>query len=131
MLAVTAGIVTLTVTSFAIEWLVNPLLLRLYPGTLPDEAALAKSDWVRALTFAYSSVCVALGGYVCAALAPRRPLRHAQVMGIVQVGMTVLAMLSLTGIASSVQWMIAAALAFPAAVAGGWFYGRRKQAAVP
>ena len=83
------------------------------------------------MTFAYSSVCVALGGYVCAALAPRRPLRHAQVVGIVLAGLTVPAMLSLTGVASSVQWMIAAAPAFPAAVAGGWVYGRRRQVAVP
>ena len=32
MLAGAAGILTLTVTSFAVEWLVNPLLLHLFPA---------------------------------------------------------------------------------------------------
>lgn len=123
------GIVALTISSFAIEWAVNPLLLQLFPAALPNSGALAESGWVRALTMAYSLVCVAFGGYVCARLAPRLPMKHAVAMGIVQAGMTVMAMLSFPEIASIGQWIATALLAFPAAVTGGRFYLHRTQAA--
>jgi hypothetical protein len=40
-LAVLAGIVVLTVTSFAIEAVVDPLLLRTFPNALPRRAAIS------------------------------------------------------------------------------------------
>ena len=43
VLAVLAGIATLTVTSFAIEAVANPLLLRMSPQALPNEVALSRS----------------------------------------------------------------------------------------
>ena len=53
MLSVLAGIVVLTVASFAIEAALDPLLLRLFPRALPDPAALSTNQWVRTFTFAY------------------------------------------------------------------------------
>lgn len=125
ILAVLAGILTLTITSFAIEAVANPIFMRLLG--LPDHAALARHAGVRAATLAYSLVCVALGGYVCARLAPKRPLHHAITMGALQTGLTLLAMQSMPELASPTQWIVTAALAFPAAVLGGFVHTRRSK----
>jgi hypothetical protein len=39
VLAVLAGIAALTVTAFAIEAAANPLLMKMFPSALPNEAA--------------------------------------------------------------------------------------------
>jgi hypothetical protein len=127
ILAVLAGILTLSITSFAIEAAANPILMRLLG--LPDEAALARHPGVRNATLAYSMLCVALGGYVCARLAPKRPLHHAIVMGALQSGMTLFAMQSMPELASPTQWLVIAALSFPAAALGGFVHVRRTRAA--
>jgi hypothetical protein len=126
-LSVIAGIAVLVVTSFAIEAAVNPLLMRAFPETLPDAGALSSNPWVRALTFAYGLMCVAAGGYATAFVARRRPVTHAAVLGIVQAGLTIVAMFSpVADHASQLQWILAAILSVPAAVVGGVVYrGRR------
>ena len=129
VLAVLAGIVVLTVASFAVEAVVNPLLLRAFPEALPGPQALAANLWVRALTFAYGLMCVAAGGYVAARLAGRLPVQHAAAMGILQAGLTLLAMLSPVGNhASRWVWITTATLTMPAAVAGGVACKGRKPA---
>ena len=120
VLSVLAGIAVLTATSFAIEEGLNPLLIRAFPETLPGPEALSSNSWVRTLTFAYGLMCVAAGGYIAARLARRLPVTHAAVMGIIQSGLTILAMLSPVGNhASTLQWIIVAILSIPAAIAGG------------
>src|ERR1700690_1860281 len=109
VLSVLAGIAVLTLTSFAIEEALNPLLIRAFPETLPGPEAFAANPWVRALTFAYGLVCVAAGGYVTARIARRRPMTHAAAMGIVQAGLTILAMQSpVAGHATRLQWIVIA-----------------------
>jgi hypothetical protein len=123
MLAVLAGIAVLTVASFAIEAAVNSLLLRAFPEVLPGPEALLSSPWVKALTFAYGLLCVAAGGYVTAQVARRLPVQHAAAMGVVQAGLTILAMLSPVAYhAPRLQWIITALLSMPAALAGGFLY---------
>ena len=127
VLSVLAGIAVLTLASFAIEAAVNPLLLRVFPEALPGPEALSSNLWVRALTFAYGLMCVAAGGYIAARVARRLPVTHAAVMGIVQAGLTIMAMLSPVGNhASPLQWVIIAILSIPAAVVGGVVYKGRK-----
>ena len=127
VLSVLAGIAVLTVTSFAIEAAVNPLLIRAFPETLPGPEALLANPWVRTLTFAYGLMCVTSGGYTTALIARRRPVTHATMMGIVQAGLTILAMLSpVADHASRVQWIVIATLSIPAAIAGGVVYKGRK-----
>lgn len=123
LLAVLAGVVALTITSFAIEAVANPVFMRVLG--LSDAASLWQNSGVMAATFAYGLVCVAFGGWVSARLAPRLPLRHAAAMGVVQMGMTFLAMWSMPELASTAQWVINAVLAFPAAVAGGSWFTRK------
>jgi hypothetical protein len=126
VLSIPAGAV-LTVASFAIEAALHPLLIWAFPETLPSSEALSLNPWVRTLTFAYGLVCVAAGGYVTARVARRRPITHAAVMGIIQAGLTIVAMLSPVGNhASPMQWILIAILSMPAALVGGVVYKGRK-----
>jgi hypothetical protein len=128
MLSIVAGIAVLTVASFAIEAVVNPLLLWAFPHALPGPEALISNLWVKTLTFAYGLVCVAAGGYVTAGVARRLPISHAAAMGIVQAGLTIVAMLSPVGNhATRLQWITIAVLSIPAALVGGFLYKRRKR----
>jgi hypothetical protein len=120
LLSVLAGIAVLTVVSFAIEAALDPLLLWAFPKALPGPQALASNPWVRTLTFAYGLLCVAAGGYVAARLARRQPVTHAAGMGVLQAGLTIMAMLSPAGYhASRLQWIMIAILNIPAALLGG------------
>jgi hypothetical protein len=123
VLSVLAGILVLTAASFAIEAAVNPLLLRVFPQSLPGTEALSSNLWVRALTFGYGFMCVAAGGYVAARTARRLPMKHAAAMGIVQAALTIVAMLSPEAVhASRLQWITTAILSIPAALVGGSRY---------
>jgi hypothetical protein len=127
ILSILAGIVVLTVAAFAIEAAVNPLLLWLFPRELPGPEALASNPWVKVLMFSYGFLCVAAGGYVAARLARRAPIKHAAAMGIVQAGLTILAMLSPEGYhASRLQWIVTAVLSVPSALVGGILCKRRQ-----
>jgi hypothetical protein len=123
--ALLAGLAVLTVTSFAIEFSVEPLLRWAFPTALPNPAALGQNVWVWTGSAVYSLLCVALGGYVCARLAPRAPVPHAMALGLAQAGLTVLAMFALPHLATVTQWLLLAALAIPAATSGGWLQARR------
>jgi len=126
VLSVLAGIAVLTVVSFAIEAALGPLLLRAFPEALPGPEALSSNPWVRAVTFAYGLMCVAAGGYVAARVARRLPIKHAAAMGIIQAGLTIMAMLSPVGNhASRLQWIVTAILSIPVALVGGVVYKGR------
>ena len=125
VLAVLAGIVTLTAISFAIEAVVDPLLLRLFPEDFPNLAALGRSVPARALMFSYGALSIAAGGYVTAWLARRAPLRHAAVMGATQTALTLLAMRSMPNHASMATWIVTITSTLPAALLGGWLFVRR------
>jgi len=79
VLAVIDGLVALTACSFALEFATNPLLLKLFPESLPDEAAISSNPLAGAFVIEYSLVCVAFGGYVTAWIAGRAPVKHALV----------------------------------------------------
>ncbi|MEO8100544.1 MAG: hypothetical protein ABI811_22795 [Acidobacteriota bacterium] len=115
VLAVVAGIAVLTVLSFSIEAVVNPALLYLFAGALPDAAALAANLPARLLMMTYSLACVAAGGYVTAWIARRAPVRHAVAMGVLQALMTIDVWLSGFASAPAWQWMLSIALLVPAA----------------
>jgi peptidoglycan/LPS O-acetylase OafA/YrhL len=105
-LAILAGILVLTVTSFAIEAATNP-------ATIQNVAA-------RIFTLAYTMLCVAAGGYTTAWLARRSEVRHAVIMGVIEAVFTVAAMLALPGHAPLWSWIAGIVLVVPAAWFGGW-----------
>ena len=127
LLSVLAGIAVLTVASFAIEAALNPLLLWAFPKALPGADALRLNPWVRTVTLAYGLMCVAAGGYITARVARRRAVTHAAVMGMIQAGLMIMAMLSpVSNHASRLQWMIIAVPSIHAVLVGGIACKERK-----
>jgi hypothetical protein len=116
----------IVVTSFGIEFAVNPLLMRMLPAALPDEAAMSYNLPAWLFTFAYTFVCVVAGGYVTARLAARFPVRHAVVLGLVQSALTIPAMLAFPDKAPLWGWIGSMVMVIPAAWWGGVLYSRHQ-----
>ena len=95
ILAVLAGLVALTIVSFAVELAADPLLMHLFPQELPDAAALAGSLPARLFMLAYTTFAIGVGGYVTAWIARRRPLLHAAIMGAIEAGFTLDVMIAM------------------------------------
>jgi len=124
ILAVLAGIAVLTATSFAIEAVANPVMMRMFPNALPNQAALSHNLPATLFLFTYTFLCVAAGGYVTAWLARRSKMLHVVIMGVVQVVLTVWAMLSIPEQAPLRNWIASMVLTVPAAWCGGIFAPR-------
>ncbi len=127
ILAILAGIIALTAVSFGIEAIADPLLMRGFPAALPSRAAISHNLSASLFTLAYGTLSVALGGYVTAWIARRSPSRHALIMGILQAGLTILAMTSMRDQAPIWIWMASIAMSVPAAWLGGWWYAKRAE----
>jgi hypothetical protein len=112
--AVMAGIVVLVMTSFAIEAAANPIMKS--SGLFPDDQPTVT---VRLVTMAYTSVCIAAGGYVAAWIAGRYPVLHALIMGVVQVELTVLLIFSQPDLVPPWAWIVTVVMIVPAAWCGG------------
>jgi hypothetical protein len=109
-LAVIAGIVVLTATSFAIEALVRPLMGGGMSGrSLPESI----------FQLAYTAACIAAGGYVTAWVAQRSEVRHAAIMGAIEVVLTLMAMQAFPGKAPLWFWIATLVITVPAAWVGG------------
>jgi hypothetical protein len=124
VLAVLAGIVVLTASSFAIEAATNPILMWMFPHALPNRAAISQNLASAALLLAYTSACVAAGGYVAAWIARRAPIWHAVAMGVVQEALTAWAMVSLPNQAPMRNWIVTLVLTIPLAWCGGLLRAR-------
>jgi hypothetical protein len=92
ILAVLAGLVALTIVSFAIEMAADPLLMHLFPRALPDAAALAGNLPARLFMVAYTTFAIGAGGYVTAWIARRSRLALAAIMGAIEVAFTLYVM---------------------------------------
>jgi fatty acid desaturase len=64
-------------------------------------------------------MCVAAGGYVTAWLARRAEIRHAVIMGAIEVALTIWAMIELPDQAPMWAWILGMVLIVPAAWVGG------------
>jgi hypothetical protein len=128
ILAVLAGIAVIVVTSFGIEAAVNPLLMRLFPDALPNEAAMSHNAAAWLFTFAYTFLCVVAGGYVAARLASRFPMRHAVALGLLQSALTIPAMITFPDKAPLWGWILSIVIVIPAAWLGGFLCARHGQA---
>jgi len=115
VLAVLAGIATLTIVSFAIEAAVNASLRYFFPIAFPNPAALDASIPVKVFMTIYTLLSIAVGGYVTARIAPRFPLRHAVIMGAIELLMTIGVMFELSGLLPVWGWIANMACIVPAA----------------
>ena len=94
ILAVLAGLVSLTIVSFAIEIAADPLLMYLFPRALPNAAALAGNIPARLFMVAYTTFAIGVGGYVTAWIARRSRLILAATMGAIEVAFTLYVMIA-------------------------------------
>jgi hypothetical protein len=94
ILAVLAGLIALTIVSFAIELAADPILLHLFPRALPDAAALAGNVPTRLFMVAYTTFAIGVGGYVTAWIARRSRLTLAAIMGAIEVAFTLYVMIA-------------------------------------
>jgi hypothetical protein len=117
-LAIFAGIVVLTITSFAIEAVADPLLLRMFPNALPNRAAISHNLPASLFQLAYTLASIAAGGYVTAWLARRSQVRDAVVMGAIELALTVWAMFAFPNEAPLRNWILSMLLIVPAAWCG-------------
>jgi hypothetical protein len=117
VLAVFTGIVVLTIVSYAIEALANPLTLRLVPDALSDTAPLSHSLPARLFMMAYTIFSIALGGYVTAWIARRAQALHAVIMSAIVLALTAWEMFRLPHQAPRWSWIMGMILTVPAA----WF----------
>lgn len=94
ILAVLAGLVALTIVSFAIEIAADLLLMHLFPRALPDAAALAGNLPARLFMVAYTTFAIGVGGYITAWIARRSRLTLAAIMGAIEVAFTLYIMIA-------------------------------------
>lgn len=123
-LAVLAGLAVITASSFAIEAAANPLLMRWFPAALPNEAALSRNLAAGLCMLVYTLSCVAGGGYVTGRLARNSPVRHAVILGLLQSGLMIPAMMAFPDKAPLWRWIVGMVLVAPAAGLGGFICAR-------
>lgn len=128
VLAVLTGIVVLTIVSFGIEAVVDPLLMHLFPAALPGAAALSRNFAARLLMLAYTTFAIGLGGYVTAWIANRARIWHAAIMGAIEVAFTLYIMIAApfpeAHQAPRWGWIAGMILMVPAAALGGLIRAR-------
>jgi hypothetical protein len=128
ILAVLAGIVVLTIVSFAIEAVAGPLLMRLFPTALPDAAALSANFPARLFMLAYTLFSIGVAGYFTAWIAGRAKILHAAIMGAVEVALTAYVMIAApfpeVHPAPRWWWIAGLILMIPAAIIGGLIRAR-------
>jgi hypothetical protein len=94
ILAVIAGLIVLTIVSFAVEFAADPLLMHIFPRTFPNAAALSANVSARLFMTAYTLLAIAIGGYATAWIARRAPIAHAAAMGAIEVALTLYVMIA-------------------------------------
>ena len=127
--SVLAGVVALLISSFAIEFAVDSILLRTMAHSFPNQRALAASNPVMALTLGYTLLCAALAGYTTARLAGRSEMKHALALAMVQDLLTLLAMVMHVAPAPNWAWALNLTLVPLAMLMGGKW--RASSARVP
>ena len=131
ILAVLAGLLALTIVSFAIEAAADPILLHLFPQALPDTAALGGNLPARLLMVAYTTFAIGVGGYVTAWIARRSQLTLAAIMGAIEVALTLYVMIAgpfhELHPAPPAIWITGLILMIPAACLGATLRARQKK----
>lgn len=120
ILAILAGFLTVVVLSLGIDQILH--VLHVYPpwGVAMHEPGL------NALALAYRCVITVLGGYVTARLAPRNPMRHVVILGVIGLAIAILGAVATIPMNLGPAWypIALAVTAFPLTWLGGVLYTR-------
>ena len=128
--AVLAGELTLVISSFALEFVVDSVLLRAWPQSFPNLRALATSNAVMALTVGYTVLCSGLAGFVAALVAGRSEVKHAMALAALQEVLTASAMVTHPGLARNWVWACNLTLVPVAIVLAAQWRAARKRAPI-
>lgn len=111
--AILAGIVTLVILSVVTDMILEST------GVFPPPNQGLHVTWMLALALVYRCIYQIFGGYVAAALAPDKPMRHITMMGIIGVVLSLIGVI--IGWDLSDHWypIALAVLAFPTVWLGG------------
>jgi hypothetical protein len=135
ILAVLAGLVALTIVSFAIEIAADPLLMHLFPRALPDAAALADNLPARLFMVAYTTFAIGVGGYATAWIAQRSRLALAAIMGTIEAAFTLYVMIAgpfhEAHTAPRLIWITGLILMIPAACLGAVIRDKQSPRGIP
>ncbi len=80
--------------------------------------------WVLAVVFVYRPFVTVVGGYLTAWLAPSRPLRHAVVLGVLGVLLSIYGAVSSWGLTPAWFTVALVVLVLPGTALGGWLRAR-------
>lgn len=117
--AVFAGFVVATVLAIGTDLLLFALLPQ-----LADPQVQMQQTGLLAAMVVYTAIAGAAGAFVTAWLAPRRPMMHAVILGVIALLLALAA--STVSWATSPAWyhVLQVGLVLPAAWVGGWLYAR-------
>jgi hypothetical protein len=104
------------------------MLVRLAMPAAFDAAFRTNDLGVLLLTLAYVGVYATFGCWLCARLAPSRPMRHAMILGLLGLAFNVLGTVKQWGTAPAWYLVVSLLLVLPYAWLGGWI--RERQLAV-
>jgi len=124
IVGIVVGIIVLTIASFAIEAIADPILMHMFPNALPNRAALEQNLAASIFLFFYTSLCLVLGAYVAAWIAGRAPVLHAVIMGAVEVVFTFIAMMHFTTLPRR-NFIVSMIFTIPVAWIGGALRARQ------
>ncbi|MGX5817112.1 hypothetical protein ACWKWU_02890 [Chitinophaga lutea] len=123
--AIVAGFATVVVLSILTDFILESA------GIFPPPGNGLYITWMLLLALAYRTVYTVIGGYVTAALAPSRPMRHARILGIVGTIAGIAGVFASLGMSPLWYPIALALLALPSTLLGGWLrWNRRPKPAV-
>lgn len=124
--AVFAGVLFIIVVTTLVDILLH--VAHVYPAM--DQPL---TDGLALLASSYRLVISIAGAYLTAKLAPRRPMRHAMILGYVGTGLALIGLAVTWGKDLGPHWypVSLAVLAVPQCWFGGRLYERRQSSAVP
>lgn len=115
--AILAGIVTIVVLSNGTDTILETL--GVYPPIKEQLEHGFDTWWMTMLALTYRIAYTVAGGYVTAVLAPNQPMRHATVLGIVGIALSILGAIVAWGITPAWFSIFLVLLALPSAWLGG------------
>jgi hypothetical protein len=115
--ALIAGFLTVAMLSTAADAVLHAMNYYPNDGT-------AGTDPELAFALAYRTLFTVLGGFVCAWLAPSRPLRLATILGIIGTLPAILGVVAMWGLGHHWYAISIAILAIPSTAIGGWLFIR-------
>lgn len=94
--AVVAGLVAIVVLSNGTDLILEAT--GVFPPVAVQQEQGFDTTWMVVLAIVYRSIYTVVGGYVAAALAPSRPMRHAIALGLVGIVLGILGAIATWGI---------------------------------